>query len=171
MSLDDTAKTFVDIDQRRVYTRNIAFEEKTLARRAQGPARRAGRRELSRRRSAPRGLRAPEQRLDVYIENQRLHVAKDFAMNVSTTTDWFDLQMHASVRGAKRASLSCSPRSNRRTEWSGSPTAPRDAPEGVARSSYASISEFAEKTEDDGLRFTKSQGLMLNAALGEDTST
>ncbi|MBI3541863.1 MAG: SNF2 helicase associated domain-containing protein [Deltaproteobacteria bacterium] len=166
MTLNDTAETFIDVDQKRVISRNPAFEEKTLTdalkilRDDQGTGTFP----------SPELHRVASELTaagwTVYMENQKLLAASDFAMNVSTDTDWFDLKMEASFGNAAIGQNAL--------------LAALEAKQGFVRladgslgmlpqewiSRFASIGQFGEKSKDGTLRFNKSQGLMLNAALG-----
>jgi superfamily II DNA or RNA helicase len=168
ITLNDTSETLIDIEQKRVYARNFAFEEQTLAaalkvlRDEHGTGtfpvgdlqRVAG--ELT------------EEGWIVFFEQQRLRVAQDFAIDVASSTDWFDLTFKASFDGspARRAQLLAALQSKDgmiRLEDGSLGMLPSEM---VTR--YASMGEFAELTEDGGLRFNRAQGLLLSAALGQD---
>ncbi|MBI3557471.1 MAG: DEAD/DEAH box helicase [Deltaproteobacteria bacterium] len=167
ISLNDTAETLVDVEQKCVYTRNVAFEEGTLTQALKILRDDQGTGTLPTAEMHRVAAELTASGWTVYIENQRLHVADDFAMNVSTNTDWFDIKMEASFGNAavgQPALLAA--------------LAAKDGLVKLADGSlgmlpkewlerYASMSEFGEKNDDGSLRFTKSQGLMLNAALAE----
>ncbi len=168
ISLNDTAETLVDADQKCVYTRNVAFEEGTLTQALKILRDDQGTGTLPTVEMHRVAAELSAAGWTVYIENQRLHVADDFAMNVSTNTDWFDLKMEASFGNAavgQPALLAA--------------LAAKDGLVKLADGSlgmlpkewldrYASMSEFGETNADGSLRFSKSQGLMLNAALADN---
>ncbi len=167
--LSDLEPSFVVGAKKTVYKRNEEFEEKTLV-------------------DALRILRDPQgtgsvQTSDltraagefvqngwtIFIENKKLLEPRDFSMNVSSSTDWFDLDVEIDFGDLtiSRADL----------------LAALQAKQGVVRlsdgslgilptewaSQYSNLSEFGEMTKDGNIRFNKSQGLMLNAMLGEST--
>lgn len=167
--LSDLEPSFVVGSKKTVYKRNEEFEEKTLV-------------------DALRILRDPQgtgsvQTNDltraagefvqngwtIFIENKKLLEPRDFSLNVSSNTDWFDLDVEIDFGDLtiSRADL----------------LAALQAKQGVVRlsdgslgilptewaSQYSNLSQFGEMTKDGNIRFNKSQGLMLNAMLGEST--
>ena len=104
----------------------------------------------------------------VYIENQRVIVADDFALNVSSSTDWFDVSMEASFAGNKlrQADILAALEAKSSVVKLKDGTLGFLPEEWLAR--YATLQGFGKKNEDGSLRFDKSQGLLLNAALGDD---
>ena len=167
VSLNDTSDTLVDLEQKRVYSRNLAFEENTLTqalkilRDDQG----TGTFPTTELHRVAGELTAAG--WIIYIENQRLHIADDFAMNVSTSTDWFDLKMEASFADApvgQRELLAALEAKNGLVKLADGSLGMLPQ-EWLAR--YDSFRQFGEKNAEGGLRFNKSQGLMLNAVLGE----
>jgi SNF2 family DNA or RNA helicase len=167
--LSDLEESFVVGEKKTVYKRNQEFEERTLV-------------------DALRILRDPQgtgsvQTNDltraagefvqngwtIYIENKKLLEPRDFSLNISSNTDWFDLDVEIDFGNLtiSRADL----------------LAALQAKQGVVRlsdgslgilptewaSQYSNLSEFGEMTKDGNIRFNKSQGLMLNAMLGEST--
>lgn len=167
--LSDLEPSFIDAQKRIFYKRNQAFEEKTLVdalkilRDPQGTG------------SVPTSdlTRAAGEFVQngwvIFIENKKLLEPRDFSMNISSMTDWFDLDMDIDFGDLtlSRADL----------------LAALQAKQGVVRLSdgslgilpdewtkqYSNLSQFGEMTKDGNLRFKKSQGLMLNAMLGEST--
>jgi len=172
ISLDDTKEMLVDIERKRVDLRNSDFEEKTLRqaleilRDEQGTG------------TLPVGdlhrvaTELSNQGWLVYIENQRLRVGGNFEMNISTSTDWFDLRMSASF-GEAQASQ---PELMAALEAKNGLVKLPDGSVGMVPQEWlarlASLcqlgTQFGQKTEDGTLRFNSSQGLMLNAVLSEE---
>ena len=168
VSLDDTQTMLVDVERKHVYTRNLSFEEKSLVqalgilRDNQGTG------------TFPVGelnrvaTELSEAGWIVFIENQQLRVAHDFAMNVSTETDWFDLKMEADFGGSsvgQRELLAALEAKSGLVKLADGSLGMLP-PNWMER--YASFGEFGTHTAEGGLRFNKSQGLMLNAALAGD---
>lgn len=169
VTLNDTSETLIDIEQKRVFSRNLPFEENTLTqalkilRDDQGTG------------TFPAGeLHRVATELTqagwiVFIENQRLRLPEDFAMNVTSSTDWFDLKMEANFGSASVGQREL--------------LAALEAKNGVVRladgslgmlpqewlTSYDSFSQFGEKTAEGGLRFNRTQGMMLNAAISSES--
>ncbi|MGK5088910.1 SNF2-related protein [Bdellovibrionota bacterium FG-2] len=170
VSLDDTSQAFVDAEKKCVYARNEAFEEQTLTQALKILRDEQGTGTIP----TPDLHRAASELSQagwtIYVENKRLHVAQDYAININSSTDWFDLKMQASFAGAS----------------AGQPQllAALEAKDGFVRladgslgalpsdwvSRYSSLNQFTEKTSEGGLRFNKSQGLMLHSALASDTN-
>ncbi len=168
VSLDDTTQTFVDVEKKCVYSRNPAFEEQTLIQ-----ASRLLRDELGTGTIPTPDLHRAASELTqegwtVYIENQRLHVAQDYAIDISSNTDWFDLKMQANFAGSSAGQpllLAALAKDGFVRLADGSLGAlPQDW---ISR--YASLNQFAEKNIEGGLRFNKSQGLMLHSAIANDS--
>jgi SNF2 family DNA or RNA helicase len=167
--LSDLEPSFVDAQKKTVFKRNQDFEEKTLVdalkilRDPQGTG------------SLPTNdlTRAAGEFVQngwtIFIENKKLLEPRDFSMNVSSNTDWFDLNVDIDFGDLtiSRADL----------------LAALQAKQGVVRLSdgslgilpdewakqYSNLSQFGEMTGDGNLRFNKSQGLMLNAIIGDST--
>lgn len=171
VALAETEMTLVDVAQKSVYTRNLEFEEKTLVRALEilRDPQGTGSVPLSDLHRAVNELCAAG--WTVYIENQKIRMADDFSMNVSSSTDWFDLNLEASFgdMDIPRSELLAALQSS-----SGLVKLPDGSlgmlpQEWLAK--YAPVarlgSEFGQMTEN-GFRFTKSQGLMLNAVLSGD---
>lgn len=166
LSLADPSESVLDMDTHQVFPRNRVFEENALNQAFEILRDPTGSIPVSDLLRAATTL--SESGWVVFIENQRVVVADDFALNVNTTTDWFDVSLDASFEGSplrreeilaalearnsfvklKDGSLGMLPE-----EW-------------LAR--YATLKGLSEKTDDGSLRFGKAQGLMLNAALGDD---
>lgn len=172
VSLDDTREILVDLERKRVDLRNPAFEEQVLKqaleilRDEQGTG------------TLPSGdLYRVATELSargwlVFIENQRLRVAGNFEMNVSSSTDWFDLRMTASFGEAQAGQSELLAALEARKNLVQLP----DQSVGMLPEEWLNrltplcqlSSQFGQKTEDGTLRFKQSQGLMLNAILSED---
>lgn len=165
--LSDLEPSFVDAKRKTVYKRNQDFEEKTLVdalrilRDPQGTGSVATN-DLERAASE-----FVQSGWTIYIENKKLLEPRDFSMNVSSNTDWFDLAVDIDYGDltVSRADL----------------LAALQAKQGVVRLSdgslgilpdewakqYSNLSQFGEMTGDGNIRFNKSQGLMMNAILGD----
>ncbi|MFL5814028.1 MAG: SNF2-related protein [Bdellovibrionia bacterium] len=173
VALAENEKTLVDPANKRVIIRNTEFEERTLIkaleilRDPQG----TGSVPMSDLHRAANDLcRAG---WTIHFENQKLLIADDFALNVSSSTDWFDLKMSASF-----GDISVDQRQLLAALESGSGLVKLSdgslgmlPPEWLAQ--YAPVAQlgtkFGEMTEDGNLRFTRFQGLMLNAVLTDDS--
>ena len=167
VALSDTDTTLIDVAEKRVYSRNQEFEEKTLLRALeilrdpQGTG------------SVPLGdLHRAANELcvagwTVYIENQKLRIPDNMSMNVSSNTDWFDLKLEANfgdMSVAREDLLNALESKNGLIKLTDGSLGLLPA-DWLAR--YASIGEFGNLTEEGSLRFTRSQGLMLNAVLND----
>lgn len=170
VGLDDTQQTFVDAENRKVYTRNTSFEEHTLTqalkilRDEQG----TGTIPTSDLHRAATDL--SQAGWTIYIENQKLQVASAYSIDVSSSTDWFDVKMSADFGGSgvsQPALLAALERNDGFVKLAdGSLGAlPKDWLD-----RYKSLNQFAERGEDGSMRFNKSQGLMLHSALAGDTN-
>jgi len=108
----------------------------------------------------------------IHFENQKLRIADNFTMDVSSSTDWFDLKMGASFGDleVEQSELLAALESGSGLVKLSDGSLGMLPPEWLAQ--YAPVAQlgtrFAETTEDGGLRFTRSQGLMLNAVLTDD---
>ncbi|MGZ3709341.1 MAG: DEAD/DEAH box helicase, partial [Bdellovibrionota bacterium] len=165
--LSESEKTLVDVNQKRVYSRNLEFEEKTLLqaleilRDPQG----TGSVPLSDlHRAANELCRAG---WNIYFENQNLKIADDFAVNVSSNTDWFDLKLEASFGDTTvdRSELLAALESNSPVVKLADGSLGMLPQEWLAK--YASFTKLGERNEDGTFRFTRSQGLMLNAVVAD----
>ena len=165
VSLDDTTRTLVDLDQKKVYPRNVAFEDHTLRRALEILRDRQGTGTLPTEDMNRAATELSRDGWSVFIENQKLKFTEDFAMNVSSGTDWFDLKMHAAFEGVE---VSASEMRALMLAKDGIVKLP-DGTLGMLPKEwldrYELFSKFGEKTKDGNLRFSKAQGLMLNAVL------
>ncbi|MBC7690622.1 MAG: DEAD/DEAH box helicase family protein [Methylotenera sp.] len=169
VALSETEMTFVDIAQKKVYSRNQEFEEKTLVhaleilRDPQG----TGSVPLSDLHRAANELCVAG--WTIYIENQKLQITDDFSMNVSSNTDWFDLHLEASYgdNAISQADLMAALESKSGLVKLKDGSLGMLPQEWIDR--YASLSQFGEITGENAFRFSKSQGLMLNNMLTDQT--
>lgn len=166
--LSETATSVVDAAQKKVYRRDQEFEESSLIKALQilRDPQGTGTVPLSDLHRAAGELVAAG--WTIYIEGKKLRSAHDFSMNVSSTTDWFDLRMDLDFGDA--------------TVSRGDLLKALDAKSGVVKlsdgsfgmlpedwiSQFASLGQFGEMTAEGNLRFSKNQGLMLNAILSDD---
>jgi superfamily II DNA or RNA helicase len=165
VALSETDTSFVDVNKKKVIRRNQQFEEQTLLealkimRDTQGTG------------SVPVSdlHRAAEELVQagwtIFIENKRLRVPQDFSMNVSSNSDWFDLRMDVDfgdVTVSKNDLLASLRTQNGFVRLSDGSlgTLPQDW-----SSQYDTLTQFGEETADGNIRFSKSQGLMLNSVL------
>jgi SNF2 family DNA or RNA helicase len=166
ISLAEESDSILDLENHQVYVRNRAFEEGALTQAfeiLQDPAGTIPVNGLQR-----SATELCESGWSIFIENQRVIVADDFALNVSSSTDWFDVSMEASFAGSKlrQADILAA------LEAKSSVVKLKDGSLGflpeewLAR--FATLQGLSQKNEDGSLRFDKSQGLLLNAALGDD---
>lgn len=173
VALSETERTLVDPAQKRVFVRNVEFEEKTLMNALeilQDPQGTGSVAMGDLHRAANDLCRAG---WIIHFENQKLRIADDFSMNVSSSTDWFDLKMGASFGDleVEQSELLAALESGSGLVKLSDGSLGMLPPEWLAQ--YAPVAQlgtrFAETTEDGGLRFTRSQGLMLNAVLSDDS--
>ncbi len=166
ISLADPSESVVDVEKRQVHVRNREFEEATLNQALEilrDPSGAIPMNDLQR-----SATELSESGWTIFIESQRVIVAEDFALNVTSSTDWFDVNLSVSFGGnplrkeeilAALASKSSSVRLKDGAigflpeEW-------------LAR--YATLQSLGDSSEPGSLRFEKSQGLLLNAALGDE---
>jgi superfamily II DNA or RNA helicase len=173
VALSETEKTLVDPSRKCVYVRNTDFEERTLVkaleilRDPQG----TGSVPMSDLHRAANDLcRAG---WTIHFENQKLLIADDFALNVSSSTDWFDLKVSASFgdQAVDQRQLLAALESGSGLVKLADGSLGMLPPEWLAQ--YAPVAQlgtkFGEMTEDGLLRFTRFQGLMLNAAITDDS--
>jgi len=166
ITLADPTESIVDVENRQVHVRNREFEEATLNQALEilrDPSGAIPMNDLQR-----SATELSESGWKVFIEGQRVILAEDFALNVSSTTDWFDVSLSASFGGnpfRKEEILAA-------LEAKSSTVRLKDGSIGflpeewLAR--YATLKGLGEAGEAGSLRFEKSQGLLLNAALGDD---
>ncbi len=173
VALSENERTLVDPARKRVYVRNTEFEERTLVkaleilRDPQG----TGSVPMSDLHRAANDLcRAG---WTIHFENQKLLIADDFALNVSSSTDWFDLKVSASFgdMAVDQRQLLAALESGSGLVKLADGSLGMLPPEWLAQ--YAPVAQlgtkFGEMTEDGNLRFTRFQGLMLNAVLTDDS--
>ncbi|MBC7386391.1 MAG: DEAD/DEAH box helicase [Cryobacterium sp.] len=172
VALSETETMLVDPAQKKVFARNVEFEEKTLLNALeilQDPQGTGTVLQSDLHRAANDLCRAG---WVIHIENQKLRVANDFEMNVSSSTDWFDLKMGASFDGTEvsSADLLAALESGGGMVKLADGTLGIIPPEWLAQ--YAPVAQlgirFGETTDDGSLRFTRSQGLMLNSVLTDN---
>ncbi|MDR3606531.1 MAG: DEAD/DEAH box helicase [Oligoflexia bacterium] len=166
ISLADESDSILDLENHQVYARDRAFEEGALTQALEVLRDPTGTVPVSDLQRSATEL--SESGWIVFIENQRVIVADDFALNVSSSTDWFDITLEASFAGSKlrQADILAA------LEAKSSVVKLKDGALGflpedwLAR--FATLQGFGKKNEDGSLRFDRSQGLLLNAALGDD---
>jgi superfamily II DNA or RNA helicase len=173
VALSENERTLVDPAQKRVVTRNVDFEEKTLLNALeilQDPQGTGSVQIGDLHRAANDLCRAG---WIIHIENQKLRIADNFSMDVSSSTDWFDLKMGASFGDMEvdQADLIAALESGSGLVKLADGSLGMLPPEWLAQ--YAPVAQlgtrFAETNDDGSLRFTRSQGLMLNAVLTDDS--
>lgn len=165
--LADSSESVVDVENRQVYLRNREFEEATLTQALEILRDSSGAIPMNDLQRSATEL--SESGWTVFIEGQRVIMAEDFALNVTSSTDWFDVSLAASFEGnplRKEEILAA-------LENKSSTVRLKDGSIGflpqewVAR--YATLRGLGDSGGEPGsLRFEKSQGLLLNAALGDD---
>jgi len=167
VALSDSSESLVDVENHQVYARNREFEEATLTQALEilrDPSGAIPVNDLQR-----SATELSQNGWNVMIEGQRVILAEDFALNVNSSTDWFDVSLTASFAGnpfRKEEILAA-------LESKSSAVRLKDGSIGflpeewIAR--YATLKGLGDSTGEAGsLRFEKSQGLLLNAALGDD---
>jgi superfamily II DNA or RNA helicase len=172
VALSETEKTIVDPAQKRVFVRNVEFEERTLVRALEilRDPQGTGSVPVSDLHRAANDL--CREGWTIHFENQKLRIADDFFMNVSSSTDWFDLKMGASFgdMAVEQSDLIAAFESGSGLVKLADGSLGMIPPEWLAQ--YAPVAKlgtrFGEITEEGIMRFTRSQGLMLNAALTDD---
>ena len=166
LSLSDQTQSIVDVDNRHVYPRNSEFEEASLNQALEilrDPTGAIPIADLQRSATA-----LSQSGWTVSIENQRVIAADDFSLNVTSSTDWFDLTLEASFDGhpLRKAEILAA------LDAKSSFVKLKDGSIGFLPedwiSRYATLKRLGNRDENGSLRFDKSQGLLLNAALGED---
>ena len=166
VTLADSSDSLVDVESHQVFPRNRAFEESALTQALEILRDPTGTIPLSELHRSATEL--SQSGWNVFIENRRVVVADDFALNVSSSTDWFAVNAEASFSGNKlrQADILAA------LEAKSSVVTLQDGSVGLLPEEwierYATLQEFGEKGEDGSLRFSKAQGLLLNAALGDD---
>ena len=166
ISLADETDRILDVENFQVYPRDRVFEESMLTQALEILGEPTGAIAMSDLQRSATEL--GESGWIVYIEGRRVVIADDFAINVSSSTDWFDVSMEASFSGSKlrQADILAA------LESKSSMVKLKDGSLGFLPeewlSRYATLQGFANKNEDGSLRFNSAQGLLLNAALGDD---
>ncbi len=163
--LSETAMSVVDAERKKVYRRNQEFEERSLVRALQILRDPQGTGTVSMgdlHRAAAELVAAG---WTIYIEGKKLRPAMDFSMNVSSSTDWFDLRMELDfgdltvARGDLLKALDAKSNVVKLSDGSLGML----PPDWITQ--FASLGQFGEVTAEGGMRFSRSQGLMLNAIL------
>ncbi len=166
--LAETASSFVDAASKKLITRNRDYEEQTLVK-----AMKIMRDTLGTG-TVPTGdmHRAAQELVEagwtIYIEGKKLRVSQDFSMNVSSGTDWFDLTMDLDFGDVPVSQIELL----KALEAKSGLVKLSDGSVGMLPQNwvnqFASLGQFGEVTDDGGLRFSRSQGLLLNAVLADD---
>ncbi len=167
VSLDDTTRMLVDVEQKRVFNRNIPYEDQTLRRALEILKDRQGTGTLPSEDMARAAAELSREGWQVYFENRKLQATEKFAMNVSSGTDWFDLKLEASFGDTEATAsqlLAAVAAKNGLVELADGSLGVLPQ-EWLAR--YEAFSKFGKQEKDGTLRFNKVQGLMLNSALTE----
>jgi len=166
ISLADQSDSIVDLENRQVLSRNRTFEEAALNQALEilrDPTGTVPVSDLVRAATALSGSG-----WKVFIENHRVIAADNFALTVTSSTDWFDVSAEATFAGNPV----------RRDEI----LAALDAKSSFVRlddgtlgllpedwyDRYGTLQGLSERNPDGTLRFAKAQGLLLDAALGDD---
>lgn len=166
LSLADQTRTLIDVENHQIYIRNLAFEEAALNQAIEILRDPTGAIPMSDvQRSA---TELSQSGWTVFVENQRVIIAEDFAMNVSSSTDWFDVTLEASFKGNpfRRDEILAALEAKRSTVRLKDGSIGFLPEDWIAR--YATLKSLGTQDENGSLRFDKSQGLLLNAALGDD---
>ncbi len=166
ISLADQSESILDIESHQVYSRNRAFEEAALTQAFEILRDQAG--------TVPVGdLVRSATALStagwlVFIENHRVIAADDFALNVTSSTDWFEVSPEATFDGSRlrREEILAALEAKSSFVRLDDGTLGLLPEEWFAR--YATLRDLSEKNDDGSLRFGKAQGLLLDAALGDD---
>jgi SNF2 family DNA or RNA helicase len=166
ISLADPSESVVDVENLQVHVRNREFEEATLNQALEVLRDPSGAIQMNDLQRSATEL--SQCGWTIMIEGQRVIVAEDFALNITSSTDWFDVSLAVSFAGnplRKEEILAAleSKSSSIRLKDGSIGFLPE---EWLAR--YATLRSLGDSTEPGSLRFEKSQGLLLNAALGDD---
>jgi SNF2 family DNA or RNA helicase len=166
IALSDPSESVVDVENRQVHVRNREFEEATLIQALEilrDPSGAIPMNDLQR-----SATELSQSGWTVFIESQRVIVAEDFALNVTSSADWFDVSLSATFAGnpfRKEEILAA-------LESKNSTVRLKDGSIGFLPeewlSRYKTLKELGTPSEPGSLRFEKNQGLLLNAALGDD---
>lgn len=164
--LSDSSESVVDVDNRQVYVRNREFEEATLTQALEvlrDPSGAIPVNDLQR-----SATELSQNGWRVMIEGQRVILAEDFSLNVSSHNDWFDVSLSASFEGNpfRKEEILAALESKRSTVRLKDGSIGFLPEEWIAR--YATLKGLGDSSEPGSLRFEKSQGLLLNAALGDE---
>lgn len=166
--LADTSTSFIDAETKKLIPRNTAFEEATLMRALQILRDQQGTGTVPNSDLHRAAQELVEAGWIIYIEGKKLRIAQDFSMNVSSSTDWFDLRMEMDFGDVSVTQKDL--------------LAALDAKDGLVKlsdgsvgmlpadwaSKFASLGQFGQVTTDGDLRFNRSQGILLNSVLAED---
>ncbi len=168
VALSETKKTLVDVAQKQVYHRNFEFEEKTLLRALEILRDPQGTGSVAVAELHRAASELCREGWTIHIENQKILIPTDFSMNVSSSTDWFDMKLEASFGdvSVSEAELMAALESKSglvRLSDGSLGMLPQDW-----LAQYASVAEFGRKTDEGTFRFNRSQALMLNLAIGDD---
>ena len=167
VALDDLSRMLVDLEQKKVYTRNLPSEDHTLRRALEILRDRQGTGTIPTEDLNRAATELSREGWSVFVENQKLSFTDDFAMNVSSGTDWFDLKMQASFGGKEvgQAELLHAMAAKDGIVKLSDGTFGMLPQEWLDR--YEVFKNFGKKTADGSIRFSKAQGMMLNAVLGD----
>ena len=170
--LSETEMSIVDVATKRVLQRMPEFEEKKLLEALEimrDPSGTGSVQMSDLHRAANELARSG---WTIHFENQKLHIADSFTMDVSSDTDWFDLKIDAGFGdlSVDRSELLAALESKSGLVKLSDGSLGMLPPDWLAR--YAPVaqlgSQSAEQNADGTYRFSRSQGLMLNAVLAED---
>lgn len=165
--LADTSESFVDAETKKLIKRNRTFEEQTLIKALQilRDPQGTGTVPSSDLHRAAQDLVAAGWL--IYMEGKKLRIAQDFALNVSSGADWFDLRMDLDYGSATVSQEDL--------------LAALDSKSGLVKLSdgtlgmvpqawtdrFSTLGQFGEIGEDGNLRFDHSQALLLNSVIGD----
>lgn len=173
VALSENEKTLVDVAQKRVLLRNLQYEEQALIKALQilRDPQGTGTVPFTDLHRAANEL--CEAGWSIYIEDQKVQIADSFDMNVSSSTDWFDLRIEASFgdHAVERDELLKALESKSGLVKLKDGSLGMLPPEWLER--YAPVAQlgtrFGQANEDGTFRFSRAQGLMLNAVLADDS--
>jgi SNF2 family DNA or RNA helicase len=166
IALSDPTESVVDVENRQVHVRNREFEEATLNQALEilrDPSGAIPTNDLQR-----SATELSQNGWVVLIENQRVILAEDFALNVTSSADWFDVNLSASFAGNpfRKEEILAALESKSSTVRLKDGSIGFLPEEWLAR--YATLRGLGDVGEAGSLRFEKNQGLLLNAVLGDD---
>jgi SNF2 family DNA or RNA helicase len=166
IALSDPAESVVDVEARQVHVRNREFEEATLTQALEilrDPSGAIPTSDLQR-----SATELSQNGWSIFIEGQRVIVAEDFALNVTSSADWFDVSLAASFGGNPfRKEEILAALENKSTSVRLKDGSIGFLPEEWL-TRYATLRDLGTQGEAGSLRFEKNQGLLLNAVLGDD---